>query len=52
MKRLTVTIGLFVILGVLTPLVGGAQERVEAFDRLTGLVRESHCPTIPKERVR
>ena len=36
MKRLTVTIGLFVILGVLTPLVGGAQERVEAFDRLTG----------------
>ena len=36
MKRLTVMIGLSFILGVLTPLVGGAQERVEAFDRLTG----------------
>ncbi len=36
MKLLTVTIGLSVILGVLTPRVGGAQERVEAFDRLTG----------------
>ncbi len=35
MKRLTVTIGLFVILGVLTPLVGGAQERAAPFDRLT-----------------
>ncbi len=29
MKLLTVTIGLSLMLGVLTPLVGGAQERVE-----------------------
>lgn len=36
MKRLTVIIGLTFILGALTPLVGGAQERVAAFERLTG----------------
>ena len=36
MKQLIVTLGLAFIVWALTPVVGGAQERVEAFDRLTG----------------
>ena len=35
MKRLTVMIGFAFMSGALTPLVGGAQERVAPFDRLT-----------------
>ena len=35
MKRLTVMIGFAFVSGALTPLVGGAQERVAPFDRLT-----------------
>ena len=35
MKRLTVMIGFAFVSGALTPLVGGAQDRVAPFDRLT-----------------
>ena len=36
MRRLTVGIGVVILVVSLTPLVGGAQERVKAFDRLDG----------------
>ena len=35
MKRFTIVFGVAVVVAALTPLVGGAQERVKAFDRLT-----------------
>ena len=51
MKRFTVVFGVVLAIVALAPLVGEAQERVKAFDRLNG-PRGSRCRTIREERAR